>query len=590
MWNRREAERMPNLIQEAKQQIHQLILDSYERCVSKGELAGGAQLNGTVEIPKDISNGDFAANYAMTGARALRMAPRQIAEKLIANMELEGTWFDSAETAGPGFMNFRLNQRWYGDVLKAVSSSGKDYGKVDEGCGKKVMVEFVSANPTGPMHMGNARGGVLGDALASVLEMAGYEVSREFYVNDTGNQIDKFAKSIDARYRQLILGEDAVVFPEDGYHGEDIIGLAEAFRAEHGDSFLEKSEEERCAAMGQFGLERNIPKMKSDLERYGIHYDTWFFESSLHESGYVRDTMQKLTDLGYTYEKDGALWLRTSEILADNLRKAGKSEADIEKLELKDDVLRRANGFYTYFAADIAYHRNKLDIRGFDQAINIWGADHHGHVARLKGAMDALGLDGEHRLDVVLMQLVKLLENGVEVRMSKRTGKMISLSNLLEEIPVDAARYFFNSRPESAVEFDLELAKRQDSENPVYYVQYAHARICTLLANLAGEGYSVPSAEEADLSLLTDAAEKELIRQIASLPEEIRLSARDYDPSRINKYATELAARFHKFYTVCRIKGAEEDILKARLFLADAVRLVLENSLNIIGVSAPEKM
>ena len=342
--------------------------------------------------------------------------------------------------------------------------------------------------------------------------------------------------------------------------------------------------------MAEFGLKRNIPKMKADLERYGIHYDSWFFESSLHESGFVRDTMQKLTDLGYTYEKDGALWLKTAEILAENLRKAGKSEAEIAKLELKDDVLRRANGFYTYFAADIAYHRNKFEVRGFDKVINIWGADHHGHVARLKGAMDALGLDGEHRLDIVLMQLVKLLENGEEIRMSKRTGKMISLSNLLEEIPVDAARYFFNSKPESTVEFDLELAKRQDSENPVYYVQYAHARICTMLANLAGEGWPVPQAEEAELSLLTAPEERELIRQLAGLPEEIRLSARDLDPSRINKYVTELAARFHKFYTVCRIKGADEKLLNARLVLADSVRTVIENSLTVIGVSAPEKM
>jgi arginyl-tRNA synthetase len=440
------------------------------------------------------------------------------------------------------------------------------------------------------MHMGNARGGVLGDALASVLEKAGYAVSREFYVNDTGNQIEKFASSIDARYRQLFLGEDAVPFPEDGYHGDDIRDLAEAFKAEHGDRYLEAPVEERHAAMASFGLNRNIPKMKSDLRRYGIEYDTWFFESSLHESGFVRDTMDKLTELGYTYEKEGALWLKTSEIMAENLRKAGKTEEEIEKLELKDDVLRRANGFYTYFAADIAYHRNKFEVRGFDKVINIWGADHHGHVARLKGAMDALGLDGEHRLDIVLMQLVKLLENGTEVRMSKRTGKMISLSNLLDEIPVDAARYFFNSRPESTVEFDLELAKRQDSENPVYYVQYAHARICTMIANLAAEGYAVPAFGDADLTCLTDPSEKDLIKQLAGLPEEIRLSARDYDPSRVNKYVTELAARFHKFYTVCRIKGAEENVLKARLLLADSVRKVIENSLSVIGVSAPEKM
>ena len=581
---------MPNLIQEAKQQIQSILGKAYEACVENGELPGGAVLNGTVEIPRDISNGDFAANHAMTGAKAMHMAPRQIAEQLIARMDLDGTWYSSAESAGPGFLNFRLNGSWYSDVLKAVASCGREYGRIEEGHGQKWMVEFVSANPTGPMHMGNARGGVLGDALASVLDMAGYEVTREFYVNDTGNQIEKFASSIDARYRQLILGEDAVAFPDDGYHGEDIRTLAADFYSQEGDAWLNREETERHAAMADFGLKRNIPKMKADLERYGIVYDSWFLESSLHESGFVRDTMQKLTDLGYTYEKDGALWLKTAEILAENLRKAGKPEAEIAKLELKDDVLRRANGFYTYFAADIAYHRNKFEVRGYDKVINIWGADHHGHVARLKGAMDALGLDGEHRLEIVLMQLVKLLENGEEVRMSKRTGKMISLSNLLEEIPVDAARYFFNSRPESTVEFDLELAKRQDSENPVYYVQYAHARICTMLANLAEEGYPVPPAEEADLSLLTAPEERELIRQLAGLPEEIRLSARDLDPSRINKYVTELAARFHKFYTVCRIKGAEQKLLNARLVLADSVRTVIENSLTVIGVSAPEKM
>ena len=330
--------------------------------------------------------------------------------------------------------------------------------------------------------------------------------------------------------------------------------------------------------------------MQSDLRRYGIEYDQWFFESELHESGYVAESVQKLTDLGFTYEKDGALWLRTSEILGSKLRAEGKTEEEIAKLDLKDDVLRRANGFYTYFAADIAYHRNKFEKRGFDKVINVWGADHHGHVARLKGAMDALGLDGEHRLDIVLMQLVKLTRNGEVVRMSKRTGKAISLTDLLDEIPVDAARYFFNSRPESPVEFDLELAIRQDSENPVYYVQYAHARICSMLAALAADGHSVPAASDADLSLLDTDAERELIKQLAALPEEIRLAARDYDPSRINKYVTELAARFHRFYTVCRIKGAETGVLEARLLLADTVRRVLAVALGIIGVSAPEKM
>ena len=579
---------MPNMIQNAKDSISQILNAAYQKAAEKGELPAGAALSGTVEIPKDSANGDFAANHAMAGAKALHMAPRKIAETLIANADLADTWFASVEVAGPGFINFRLADRWYADVLNAVTREGADYGRSDIGHGQKVMVEFVSANPTGPMHMGNARGGVLGDALASVLDRAGYQVWREFYVNDAGNQIEKFANSIDARYQQLLLGEEQVAFPEDGYHGDDIKDLAKLFYEANGDKYLTVPVAERHQAMAEFGLQRNIPKMQEDLRRYGIEYDQWFFESELHESGYVAESVQKLTDRGYTYEKDGALWLKTSQILAEQLLKAGKKQEEIDKLELKDDVLRRANGFYTYFAADIAYHRNKLEKRGFDKAINVWGADHHGHVARLKGAMDALGLDGEHRLDIVLMQLVKLTRNGEVVRMSKRTGKAISLTDLLDEIPVDAARYFFNSRPESPVEFDLELAIRQDSENPVYYVQYAHARICTLLSALAAEGHSVPAS--ADAALLSTPEEKELIKQLAALPEEIRLAARDYDPSRINRYVTELAARFHRFYTVCRIKGAESDVQAARLLLADCVRRVIAVSLGIIGVTAPEKM
>ena len=581
---------MANLIQQAKDSINGIISAAYERAAANGQLPGGAVLAGNVEIPKDTANGDYAANHAMAGAKALHMAPRKIAEALIANMELDGTWFASVEAAGPGFINFRLADSWYGDVLGNVAAEGADYGRVNAGGGKKLMVEFVSANPTGPMHMGNARGGVLGDALASVLDRAGYNVSREFYVNDAGNQIEKFAASIDARYQQLILGEDKVEFPEDGYHGDDIKALASLFHEKYGDAYMDKDVAERHAAMAKFGLEHNIPQMQADLRRYGIEYDTWFFESSLHESGYVKESVDLLGEKGYTYEKDGALWLRTSEILSNVYRANGKTQEEIDKLDLKDDVLRRANGFYTYFAADIAYHRNKFEKRGFDKVINVWGADHHGHVARLKGAMDALGLDGEHRLDIVLMQLVKLMSNGEEVRMSKRTGKAISLENLLDDIPVDAARYFFNSRPETPVVFDLELAKRQDSENPVYYVQYAHARICTMLANLAADGHNVPQAGEIDAALLNKPEERELIKQLAMLPEEITLAARDYDPSRMNKYVMELAARFHKFYTACRIKGAEEGVLNARLCLADTVRKVIALSLSVIGVSAPSKM
>ena len=579
-----------NMIQKAKEQVTELVNAAYLKAAEAGELPEGLTLNGSVEIPKDTANGDYAANFAMASAKLMRMPPRKVAEALVSHMELEGTWFEDVSIAGPGFMNFRMGSKWYGDVLKVVGEEGDSFGSENIGQGKKVMVEFVSANPTGPMHMGNARGGVLGDALASVLERAGYDVWREFYVNDAGNQIEKFATSIEARCIQLVKGEDAIEFPEDGYHGDDIKELAKLFVEKYGEDWLEKDTAERHEMMAKFGLEKNLPKMKSDLQRYGINYDEWFFESTLHNTNYVAESVAKLTDRGYTYEKDGALWLKTSQILGDKLRAAGKKEEDIAKLDLKDDVLRRANGFYTYFAADIAYHRNKFEKRGFDKVINVWGADHHGHVARLKGAMDALGLDGENRLDIVLMQLVKLMRDGEVVRMSKRTGKAISLSDLLDEVPVDAARYFFNSRPESPVEFDLELALRQDSENPVYYVQYAHARICTMLAAILGEGQAAPTAGSINAELLSSDAERELIKQLALLPEEIRLAARDYDPSRINKFVMDLAARFHKFYTVCRIRDAEPELLKARLLLADGVRIALENALALVGVSAPEKM
>ena len=581
---------MSNLVQDAKAQINALLAAAQLKAAAEGLIPEAAPLSGVVEIPKDSANGDFAANHAMTGARALRMAPRKIADALVANLSLEGSYFVSAEAAGPGFINFRLGPAWYGAVLAAVSGEGASYGRSEAYKGRRIMVEFVSANPTGPMHMGNARGGVLGDTLAEVLSRAGAEVSREFYVNDAGNQIEKFATSIDARYAQLILGEDAVEFPDDGYHGDDIRDLAAAFRAEYGDGYLEKPVAERHEAMARFGLANNLPKMKADLERYGISYDSWFMESSLHESGYVADTAAELTRLGYTYEKDGARWLATSRIIADKLRAAGKSEKDIEKFDLKDDVLRRANGFYTYFAADIAYHRNKLAVRGFDTAINIWGADHHGHVARLKAALDALGLDGEHRLVIVLMQLVKLLRDGEVVRMSKRTGKAISLTDLLDEVPRDAARWFFNSRPDTQMDFDLGLAVREDSENPVYYVQYAHARICSVIRNLAEAGHAVPAPEEIDPAALESGHERELIKQLAGLPDELLHSAEALDPSRINRYAMELAARFHRFYNACRIKGEDEPVLKARLLLADCTRGALEVCLGILGVSAPEHM
>ena len=582
---------MSNMIQAAREQVAALTQAAYEKAAAAGALPAGVEAKATVEIPKDVKNGDYASSFAMAGSKAMHMAPRQIAQTILDNLSLEGSYFKSAEIAGPGFLNFRLGAKWYGEVLADIEREGMEYGRCDEGHGEKVMVEFVSANPTGPMHIGNARGGVLGDSLASVLERAGYDVWREFYVNDAGNQIHKFAMSIDARYMQLLLGEENVPFPEDGYQGLDIKELAQAFYDEHGDSYRDKSEEERQEAMAGFGLAVNMPRMKEDLRRYKIEYDEWFLESSLHNGGYVVETVDKLSDAGWTYEKDGALWLDTTGLLKAKYLREGKTREQVDKLDLKDDVLRRANGFYTYFAADIAYHRNKLEERGFQTAINIWGADHHGHVARLQAALDGLGLDGSHRLVVVLMQLVNLLRDGKPERMSKRSGKAIALRDLLDEVSVDACRYFFNSRTfTSPLDFDLGLAVREDSENPVYYVQYAHARISSLIARMREEGAQVPRAAEIDAAVMTTPEELALMKTLSQLPEEIRLASRDYDPSHVNRYLLSLAGDFHRFYNACHIRGEEQAVLSARLKLADTVRSVLANCLALIGVTAPEKM
>ena len=565
---------MANRIEQARAAVDACIREAYLRAAAALDLPEGADVRGSVEQPKDTANGDFAANHAMASAKTMHMAPRKIAEALIAHMELDGTWFASVEAAGPGFLNFRLSDKWYQDVLTAVDEAGADYGRVDDGHGEKVMVEFVSANPTGPMTIGNARGGVLGDALASVLDRAGYNVWREFYVNDAGNQVDLFGKSIEARYLQLIQGEDAVEFPDNGYHGDDIRELAKLIYERDGDKYLTMPSAERCAAFVAFGLPYNIARMQRDLERYRIHFDQWFLESSLHSSGYVAQTVQLLVDAGLTYEKDGALWLRNTDLGAD-----------------KDEVLRRSNGFYTYYAVDIAYHRNKFIERGFDRVIDVWGADHHGHAIRFAATMraPALGLEGR-KLDFLIMQMVRLMRGDEIVKVSKRTGKALSLADLMDEIGVDACRYFFNAKPETQMEFDLGLAVREDSENPVYYVQYAYARICTLLKALAAEGYTVPAAAEAELSVLTADEEKALIKQLAQYPAVVYLAARDYDPSFINRYLVELAAAFHKFYNACRIKGEAENVLLSRLKLADTARAVLKNGMTLIGCSAPEKM
>ena len=561
-----------NHIQNAMREAEKIILSAYEKACEKGELPKGEIRQPVIEIPKDLSHGDYASSFAMQNTKILGKAPKVIAEAIKNNACLEGTCFDSMTVLGPGFINFKLADKWFSDVLLNIAEEGDDYGKLKCEKPQKIMVEFVSANPTGPMHMGNARGGVLGDSLANVLKMAGNDVTKEFYVNDAGNQIEKFACSIDARYMQIIKGEENYPFPEDGYHGDDIRVIAKELYDRDGEIYLDMSEEERHKAYIRYGLKKNIAKMQADLERYRIKYDVWFFESELHNSGYVKETVDLLTEKGYTYEADGALWLKSTAFGCE-----------------KDDVLMRGNGFYTYFAADIAYHRNKFEKRGFDKVINIWGADHHGHVARLKAALDALGLDGTNRLEIVLMQLVRLMRDGEVVRMSKRTGKAISLSDLLDEVPCDAARYFFNSRAaDTHLEFDLGLAVREDSENPVYYCQYAHARICSILANIERDGVTVNKTP--DLSLLSSKEERDLIREVAKMPEEIRVAAANRDPSVLNRYAVSVASAFHKFYGVSRIKDAEPDIRDARVFLIKCTADVIRNTLAGFGVTAPTQM
>ena len=564
---------MANLVEVAKKEIGVLIEKAYLEAVRKGALpAGGEEVQGNIDIPRDEKNGDYASAWAMAAAKPLGQAPRKIAEALAEALDLTGSYFAEVEIAGPGFINFRLSERWYREVLQTVESMGADYGRIDVGQKARVMVEFVSANPTGAMTIGNARGGVLGDTMASVLDRAGYEVYREFYVNDAGNQVELFAVSLEARYIQLIRGEDAVEFPENGYHGEDIRELAKVFYEQHGERYLDADEATRREDLKTFGLEYNIAKMKRDLERYGITYDRWFMETELYDSGELEETINLLVDGGHTYEKDGALWLNLVDLGAE-----------------KDDVLRRANGHYTYFAADIAYHRDKFIKRGFDRVIDVWGADHHGHAIRFKKILPAIGVEPD-KLDFLIMQLVRLTRDGETVRVSKRTGKSITLADLLDEIPKDAARFFFSTKPETHLEFDLGLAVRQDSENPVYYIQYAHARICSLVKALAEEGESVVSAEAVDITQVMGDSERSLIKRIAGLPEEIRTAARDYDPSKINRYATDLAAGFHGFYSHCRIKGEASEVLQARLKLADTARSVIAGCLDMLGVSAPERM
>ncbi len=564
---------MSNPVSDIKQSITALVRAALDAAAASGTLSACAELPAfVVEIPADTSHGDFATNAAMVCARTFRCAPRKVAEAICQNLVLEGSGIERVEIAGPGFINFFLGRGWFSEAVHSVLAQGDAYGRTSFGNGEKVQVEFVSANPTGPMHMGNARGGAIGDCLAAALDWAGYEVTREFYVNDAGNQIEKFGRSLEARYLQIYQGEDAVEFPEDGYHGDDIKARAQEFADLHGNRLVQADGPDRRRELIGYALPKNIEKLRQDLESYRIAYDVWFLESTLH-NGAIDQAIQRLSDRGMTYEKEGALWYKATE-------NGGE----------KDEVLVRANGFPTYFAADIAYHYNKFAVRGFDRVINVWGADHHGHVARLKGAMDAIGLDGS-KLDIVLMQLVRLMKDGKPYKMSKRTGKAVSLTDLIEEVPVDAARFYFNMRePNSTFDFDLDLAIEQSSQNPVYYVQYAHARICSILRKLAEEGVSPRACTADELDAMDGPFETELIRCLARFPQEIVETARSYDPAKLTKYAIEAATLFHKFYDKCRIRGEAEPLMQARLNLCLAVRTVLRNVLTILKITVPESM
>ena len=562
---------MDNIVQKVKSEITEIVTNSIEKAIKSGLLNIEDMPSIEIEEPKEKQFGDLSINTAMVMAKSAKMPPRKIAEIIKDGLKLEGTLIEKVEIAGPGFMNFYLSENYKVEALKLIKRKGSDYGRVNIGNGKKVQVEFVSANPTGPMHMGNARGGALGDALSSILDYAGYDVTREFYINDAGNQIEKFGLSLEARYLQL-LGQDVEV-PEGGYHGDDIIERAKEFLELYGDKYKDAVPEDRRKALVQYGLKKNIEKLKEDLEAYGIEYDVWFSENTLHESGEVESVINELKEKGYTYEKDGALWFKETLFGAE-----------------KDDVLVRANGYPTYLASDIAYHKNKFVKRGFDWVIDIWGADHHGHVAPMKGAMKALGIDPD-KLDVLLMQLVRLMKGKEVVKMSKRTGKMVTLRDLIDEVGKDAARFFFNMRSaDSTVDFDMDLAVEQSNENPVFYVQYAHARICSIIRQLKDDGINTDDLKDVDLNLLNEEAEIDLIKKLAYLPEEVTIAAKTMAPHRITRYILDVASLFHTFYNSCRVRGVDEELMKARIVLIDATRIVIKNVLDMLKITAPEKM
>ena len=556
--------------------IRDKLAKSIERALiearDSGELSFEQLPEIALEPPKIKAFGDFTTNLAMVLASEAHKAPREVAEKIVAKLKTGDGLIEKAEVAGAGFINFTLKPDWLYDILRQIGSQGEKFGTSDVGKGTKVQVEFVSANPNGPITVAHGRGGTIGDVLASILQALNYDVTRESYINDapTSTQMQNFGKSVAARYMQ-VLGHDVPV-PEDGYHGEYVIDIARDIVKEYGDKFLSMPESERVPLFTKLAEEQMLKLQRSDLEKFGIKFDVWFSEATLHESSKVRKAIQLLKERGYAYEEGGALWLKSTAFGDD-----------------KDRPLVRSNGQPTYIASDAAYHLDKFQ-RGFEKVIDVWGPDHHGYVARTKAAVAALGCD-PGKLDIIIYQAVRLLSGGEIVMMAKRTGDVVLLSELVDEVGRDAARFFFLMRSsDTTLDFDLELAKQQSAENPVYYVQYAHARICSILRVAKESGISVPSAGDADLSLLNHDAEIDLIKKLAELPDLIAEAGASYEPHRLTRYAQDLAAVFHKFYTECRVVSEEKALTGARLVLVDSTRTVLANTLSLLGISAPERM
>ncbi|WP_223069348.1 arginine--tRNA ligase [Paenibacillus caui] len=561
------------LTQNPLEQVNQAVKEALAEAITAAGLASSEELSAitiALEVPKDKAHGDLATNAAMQLTRIAKKNPRQIAEAILNHLDYGKASIEKAEIAGPGFINFTLGKSYLYPVIAKVYAEGENYGRVQIGGGQKVQVEFVSANPTGSLHLGHARGAAVGDALCNVLDFAGYEVTREYYINDAGNQIANLSKSIEARYLQE-LGQDAEM-PEDGYFGEDIKGFAKELVAEQGDTLLSRNPGERAAFFRKYGLEKELDKIKRDLTRFRVHFDVWFSETSLYDNGQVEASLEELRAKGQTYEQDGATWLRTTEYGDD-----------------KDRVLVKNDGTYTYMTPDVAYHRNKFN-RGFGRMINIFGADHHGYIPRLKAAMEALGNDPE-KLTVLIAQMVSLFQDGEKVKMSKRTGKAVTMVDLMDEVGVDAIRYFFTMRSmDSHLDFDMDLAISTSNENPVYYVQYAHARICSIFRQAEEQGIAVPAADSIPLHKLTAEHEYDLLRKIGELPEEIATAAAGFAPHRIVRYVYELAALLHSYYKAERVITEDAEQTAARLGLLGAVRTTIANVLKLIGVEAPERM